>query len=131
MEKIWKRSLISKFWGRFRNTATYDRPDLMDASELEIAWLGSIWENPEHCRKYGLYGLDRSYFHSDVIFDIGHEMLRDENFTSRTPTDSMFDVLMNQKLIGKLEKASLNGVFIPAFYKPYCEALAVRVDFAC
>ena len=104
----------------------YDQPKKMSDDQLEHAWFGSIWENPGHVRRHGVYGLDRSMFKNKTIFDWGLEVLRDPNFSGRNPTEKILREMMEIGFVSKLEKAADDGLFNPGYYKFYCEEIEKR-----
>lgn len=107
----------------------YDQPRKMSQKQLELAWLASIWEEPEHCRKTGLSGLDSTMFEHKLLFEIGLEILRDQNHLCRADTSA--DLILKMAplgLISRIEKAFEIGSFLPAFYKVYCDEIERRAE---
>lgn len=105
----------------------YDKPKKMNQAQLELAWLGSIYENAEACRKYGLQGLDQSMFRQKFVFETGLSLLRDLQYTNRYHlTDAHLSNMIKHSLHSKLEAAHEAGLFLPGFYEIYCREIETR-----
>jgi hypothetical protein len=110
------------------HTPLYDQPRKMTQQQLELAWLASLYERPEDCRKVGLMGLDHSRFSNESLFEIGVAILRDVNFTGRNPDDSLIEKMIRGSWFSKIEKACDSMIHLPSLYKIYCQEIELRAS---
>lgn len=106
----------------------YDRPEKMNQTQLELAWLGCIFEAPAKCRKSGLGGVDLAMFQTKKVFEIGLMILRNENAEPFWPGDEVLSKLMPGGWVTKLVRAEREGLYLPQLYKVYCNELERRFE---
>lgn len=103
----------------------------MSQNQLEMAWLGAIFHDPQNARKSGLAGLDQSMFRNKEWFRFGLQMLRDANFQGlQTVIEDMawYQELIRLGIVAKINEADSAQLFLPAFYKAYCLEIESRHD---
>lgn len=115
--------------------APYELASRMSQAQLELAWLGAIYFQPDLARNVGIGGLDQSMFTTPNIFYLGLEMLKADSFTVKenqlypVPPQDILEQLMQHRLVSKLEMGFDEMHFMPGFYKKYCEEIEARAAF--
>lgn len=108
----------------------YDKPQAMNSTQLELAWLGSILDEPRRIReKHGLMGLDRSMFSNPEWFDVGHAFMRENVDSSAEMSDELLRKCLALGVLSKAMQANINGEFIPALFPVYAREIEKRAAF--
>ena len=98
----------------------------MNTHQLELAWLGSIFFNPDLARELGLRGIDQSMFKNKEIFEVGLTLMRDADFKGFVPPDSVIKAMMSNRWLSTLTKMLDNGHITPSLYRFYAEEIELR-----
>jgi len=106
----------------------FDDLKRMSNYQLEFAWLGSIFLNPEYCREFGLLGLDSSMFREPTYFDLGLLLLHENFINYEELPDEILIQLMNHKLISQIVWADDKMHLRPFLYKQYANEIENRIQ---
>jgi hypothetical protein len=106
----------------------YDDLENMMPYQLELAWLGCIFEEPLRCRGIGLLGLDRSMFNFPELFDLGLLLLRSPHQNASEMPETLIVALGEKQLMSQI-MCALNAMWlIPAFFKQYAQKIEQRAQ---
>lgn len=106
--------------------AHYDEYSKMSQEQLELAWLGCIFTNPEFSQSIGLSGIDRSMFINTNYFDWGLELLKSGAINKFS--DETLIAMMRLGLISKINKFQDDMFFMPAYFRFYNTEIEKRSD---